>query len=122
MRTLARALKDRGPPILLRRQRIRLGHHILQLDFNLLFGEQESLPELVADGAALQELGEGGLGVADLDEAVNVFCGAAEEGGAEDGVGDFGVGAVGSVAGRGLLEFEEGEVDVALEVGREPRG
>ena len=79
------------------------------------------MPELVADGAALQELGEGGLGVADLDEAVDVFCGAAEEGGAEDGVGDFGVGAVGAAGGcGGLLEFEEGEVDVALEVGREP--
>jgi len=49
---------------------------------------------------------------------VDVFGGAAEEGCFEDTVWDIGGFLVGG--GGGGFEVEEGEVDVALKVGREP--
>lgn len=48
---------------------------------------------------------------------MDVFGRAAQEGGFEDAVGD-GDGLV--FAGFGLLEVEEGEVDVSLKVRRKP--
>lgn len=85
-------------------------HDVSQLLLNLLLGALEALPQLIADAAALQQDLEGLLRVADLDDAVDVFGGAAQERGFEDAVGRLGV-----------LLVQQRQVDVALEMRREPR-
>lgn len=66
-------------------------HDVPQLLLDLLLGALEALPQLIADAAALQQDLEGLLCVADLDDAVDVFGGAAQERGFEDAVGRLGV-------------------------------
>ena len=87
---------------------------VAELALHLVLGTLEALPQVVADAAPEQQRAAGLLGRLDLDEALNVFDGAAQERGAEDAVGHarrlFAVGA----------EVQQGEVDVALEVGAEP--
>ena len=58
-----------------------LGHHVSDLNLGFLLGALEALPEVIADAAALLERGESLLGVADLEDAVDVFDCASEEGG-----------------------------------------
>lgn len=64
---------------------------VAQLGLNLLLGALEALPQVVADGALLQQRLQGLLCVAHLDEAVDVLDGAAHQGRLEHAVGDLGL-------------------------------
>ena len=97
---LIRALKDRLTPSV--RQSISLTDHISDFFFEFFFRADEALPEVVADGAALEEGLEGGFPRADGEDAADVFTGTEEEGGANNGVGWF-----------GGIRVEESQVDVA---------
>lgn len=90
-----------------------LGHHVAQLILHLLLSALEALPQVVAHAAALQQRAACLLGRLDLDEAVDVLDGAAQEGGAQDALGDL---------GRLLAAVlvQECEVDVSLEMRAEP--
>lgn len=112
VRALARALKQRLAPLLLWRERIRLGDDVAQLGVHVLLCGREARPQLVADAAALQQLRERGLGGAQRNDAVDVGGGAAEQRGFEHAVRDR--------RGRRGLQLEQGEVDVPREVGGEP--
>ena len=94
-----------------------LGDHILHLLLHLILRPQTPLPQLIPHAPPRQQRAQRLLPAADRNDAVDVFGGAAQQGGAQDRVRDlewfFGF-------RRGLVQVQEGEVDVALEVGREP--
>lgn len=93
-----------------------LCYYITQLLLHLLLSSLKSLPQIIANTATLQQRTARLLGRLDLNEAVDVLDGAAEECSLEDALGDTG-GLFAAVFG---VHVEEGEVDVALEVRAEP--
>lgn len=76
--------------------------------FEFLFGEEEAFPKLIADLTALQQSREGGFGVTDGPDQLDVVHRAAEEGRDEDGTR------------RRRVEREQRDVDVTRLVRREP--
>lgn len=99
------------------KKRAYLGDDITEFLLHFALGALETLPQIVADAAALQQRAARLLGRLDLDQALNVLDGAAQQRGLEHRVGHRG--ALLALLG---LHVEERHVDVALEVGTEPRG
>ena len=91
-------------------QSTHLHYDISELLLHLLLGALEPLPKVIANTAPLEQGRAGSLGGADLDNAVDVLNGAAQECSTQNTVGDL----------RRLLlalfwfEMEEREVDVSL--------
>jgi len=59
-----------------------------------LFGPQQSLPDLIADAASLQQGVQRLFSRSDVDDSVDVLGAAGEKCGAENTVWDFGGGGV----------------------------
>jgi hypothetical protein len=93
--------------------RTYLVNNVPQLLLNLLLGPLETLPQIIADGAPLEQGGQAGFGATDGDYAVDVFGGSTEQGGLEDAFWHLWRVCVG-------LDVQEGEVYVALDVRTEP--
>lgn len=87
---------------------VGLADDLDDLGLELLLGDEEALPGLIANLAFGEEGSEGRLLVAHGPDELDVVDGATEEGGSEDG------------ARRGFGEGEERDVEVAGLVGREP--
>lgn len=85
-------------------------HNVPQLLLDLLLSTLESLPQIIADAAPLQQDLECLLRVPDLHDAVDVFGCAAQERSFQD-----------AIRCLRLLLVQQRQVDVALDVRREPR-
>ena len=85
-------------------------HNVPQLLLDLLLSTLESLPQIIADAAPLQQDLECLLRVPDLHDAVDVFGCAAQDRSFQD-----------AIRCLSLLLVQLRQVDVALDVRREPR-
>lgn len=66
-----------------------LHNYIAQLSLHLTLSTCEPLPQVIANASPLQQSRACLLGRTDLDDAVDVFDCAADEGGTEDTLGDL---------------------------------
>jgi hypothetical protein len=80
-------------------------YNVPQLLLDLLLRALESLPQIIAYAAPLQQDLERLLRVPDLDDAVDVLGSATQKRSFQDAVGDF-----------GLFLVQQRQIDVALEV------
>ena len=103
MHHLVSGLEDDTAPSL--DVRVGLCGDFKDLSLELLLCGKEAVPEVVADGALLEEVLERGLVLTEADDPGDVGHGAADEGGLEEGLGSGRVG-----------HLEVGEVDIALGV------
>lgn len=94
-----------------------LHHDVPQLSLYLLLGARKALEQVVAHAALLQKRRTRLLCAADLDDALDVLDGAADERGAQNALRNLGRLLL---AGLGLL-VKQRQVDVLLEVLAEPR-
>lgn len=95
-----------------------LRDNISQLLLNLLLSPLETLPQVVTHTALKQQCATGLLGGFEMDQAIDIFDCASKKRCLEDGIGDLG----GLFIALFRIHVQKGEVDVALQIGREPGG
>lgn len=105
------------------RETTDLHHNVPQLLLHLLLRTQESLPQVVAHASPLQQCAARLLRRPDLDDAVDVLDGPPQQCRPQHAVRDLGSLLLLAVAaGRLGLEMKERQVDVTLQMRREPGG